>query len=70
MLNEFEGILKTHVRLIADAYKKAYPNAGWLHIDMDVQENRLTVFNAHYGRDRHFPVDVRTQIIPDEKEAP
>lgn len=60
------GLILTHLRLIADEYGKANEAAGWLHIDMDVAENRVTVHNAYYGRDSGFPINVTEPIVPDE----
>lgn len=67
---DFVSLALTHLRLIADAYNKAYPEGGWLHVDMDVQQNRLTVHNAFWGRDAGFPVNVTEKIVPDKEDAP
>lgn len=67
---KFEEKLVKHLRWIGKAYKEAYPQGEHLNLSIFVDEegNNVQAFNAYWGRDAAFPVNVREPFQETKKE--
>ena len=67
---EFKALALTHLRLLASEYCKAYDDAETLNVLIDLNNNRVVMYNAYWGRDKAFSLNVNEEIVPENEDTP